>query len=155
MVNEMDDTILDFDEQLKKYKKYVSMRLDDDDGLHPQYCRLLAKSYRPGNILNPAYGLKVSLSSENPDTMQYSELVRSMAASGLALAQGNILSAGDHSNIHLKWHTSKITTFPYRELTLFSVHGHNMSKARFNSTNTVSRRSLKEYWSQKYLQILV
>jgi hypothetical protein len=155
IVKDANESIDDFNQQLTKYGKYISMRLDDDDGLHPQYCKLLAKSYKPGNILNPKYGLKVSLSKGNPDTMQYSDLMRTMAASGLALAQGNILSTGAHDKIHLKWHGSKIKTFPYRDLTLFSVHGHNLSKSKFNSKNTIRNRSLKEYLSQKYLQVTV
>lgn len=155
IVNNMDQANGDYGRQLKKYSKYISVRLDDDDGLHPQYFKLLAKSYKPGQILNPSHGLKITLSDKEPGKMICTKFTRTFAASGLAYANGNVISIGNHTKVHEKFDKSKITTFPHRELTLFTVHGFNLSKATIAENSVKMTRPIKEYMSQTLLKIPV
>jgi len=140
----------DFSKQLKKYKKYISVRLDDDDGFHPQYFDLLSRSYSPGRVLNPRHGLKIKL-SEDLDTMRYVPLYRKFAASGLGFAQGNVYSLGNHTKINSKIEPHNIISFSQHELLLYSVHGSNITGAGFINNDPEEYRSLREYLSQRTL----
>lgn len=93
-----------FCEHFKKYDKeepYVSVRLDDDDGLNPNYFQILSKYTNPGVILAPKHGRLISR------TAPYGHFISSphsyfprCGAWGLALSGGNVYALGNHATIH-------------------------------------------------------
>jgi hypothetical protein len=108
--------------------KFINVRLDDDDALHPGYFSLLTKHYEPGTVLSPVNGYKVSnydRKGKNGRAMIFRYPRGMCAASGLAIADNNIHSLGSHSTIHLK--NKKIKYLNHKGLFLRMLHPKNFS----------------------------
>jgi hypothetical protein len=88
-----------------KYSKgkdpYITIRLDDDDGLNPNYLQLLSKHTSPGLIISPKQGLLVSRTAPHGHFVSsYHSIFPRCGAWGLALTGGNVYSLGNHMNLH-------------------------------------------------------
>lgn len=110
---------------------FINVRLDDDDALHPGYFSLLASNYKPGRILSPVNGYKVSnydhtKKSGNASFFNYP--IPSCAASGLAISDANVNSLGKHTNIHMKH--ANIKYLKHKGLFLRMIHDHNFGTAK-------------------------
>lgn len=83
---------------------FVNVRLDDDDALHPGYFDLMASNYKPGRILSPVNGYKMSKydhTKKRGKATVFNVPAPKCAASGLAIADNNVFALGSHSNIHM------------------------------------------------------
>lgn len=82
---------------------YVSVRLDDDDALGPNYFSILSANYKPHTIFSPINGLMLSHYDFHKKTGQaspYAYQKNFCAASGLAYTDNNIYKLGNHMAIH-------------------------------------------------------
>jgi len=118
--------------------KFIHVRLDDDDALHPGYFNLLASNYKPGLILSPVNGYMVS----NYDHIKkhgkasvFNWRIPICAASGLAIADQNVNSLGPHTKIHMK--NQNIKYLNQKGLFLRMIHDHNFTSPK-NSTKKFS-----------------
>jgi hypothetical protein len=122
-----------FIEHFKKYDKeepYVSVRLDDDDGLNPNYFQILSKYTNPGVIISPKHGRLISR------TAPYGHFVSSphsyfpkCGAWGLALSGGNVYTLGNHATIHSRLDVEWLNQ---PDIYLLSIGSH-LSNASVNS----------------------
>jgi hypothetical protein len=111
--------------------RYINVRLDDDDALHPGYFDLLASHYKPGRILSPVNGYKVSNYShakQKGKASIFNYLPKVCAASGLAACDKNVNSLGRHTHIHLK--NKDIKYLKQKGLFLRMIHDHNLGTSK-------------------------
>ena len=124
--------------------KFVSVRLDDDDALHPGYFSLLAKNYNPGKILSPVNGYKVSnydFTKKRGNASVFNYPIPKCAASGLAIADKNIHTLTPHSTLHLK--NKNIKYLKQKGLFLRMVHPKNFVTTKNHGKKF--RISVKKY----------
>ena len=110
---------------------FIHVRLDDDDALHPGYFDLLASNYKPGLVLSPVNGYKVSNydhTKKHGRASVFNWRAPTCAASGLAIADNNINSLGRHTTIHKKYPNIKYLT--QKGLFLRMIHDHNFGTAK-------------------------
>lgn len=82
---------------------YITVKLDDDDALAPNYFNLLVTSYKPHTIFTPVSGFMLSdynFQKQTGMSSNYSYSKRVCAATGLAYTDNNVFSLGNHVNIH-------------------------------------------------------
>lgn len=78
---------------------FTTMRLDDDDGLHPTFFQQVTEYRKPGSIISAAYGYKVSIKGEDAFASQNTFLPMCPAI-GLSYVGGNVFRLGNHATIH-------------------------------------------------------
>lgn len=110
---------------------FINVRLDDDDALHPGYFDLLASNYKPGLILSPVNGYKVS-NYDHTKKMGKASVFnyprKICAASGLAIADDNVINLIPHDEVHLR--KKNIKYLPNKGLFLRMMHNHNFGTAK-------------------------
>ena len=114
--------------------KFIHARLDDDDALHPGYFDLLASNYKPGLILSPVNGYKVSNydhTKKHGRASVFNWPVPTCAASGLAIADQNVNSLGPHTKIHTK--NANIKYLKQKGLFLRMINDYNFGTAKNSS----------------------
>jgi len=112
---------------------FVNVRLDDDDALHPGYFDLLASNYKPGLVLSPVNGYKLSNydhTKKRGKASVFNYPPPSCAASGLAVADKNVYDLGTdtHVKVHLK--NKNIKYLKQKGLFLRMMHDHNFGTAK-------------------------
>lgn len=82
---------------------YATVRLDDDDGLKPDYTRLLQKyKDKKNHVISFQYGIKVGI--RNGRLVRQKRIVKRVhIALGLAAINMNIYSFGHHRNLEKDW----------------------------------------------------
>ena len=111
---------------------YISVNIDDDDAFNPRYFKLLAETYSPGIILTPTTGYMLSKYDFNTRRGIASEITypkKECAASGLAYADNNVLTLGNHTIVH-KAHKDNIHYFTEKGLFIRLINGSNISNAK-------------------------
>jgi hypothetical protein len=105
---------------------FINVRLDDDDALHPGYFDLMASNYKPGRILSPVNGYKISNYSQTKRRGKASVFkwpVPKCAASGLGIADNNVFALGSHSTVHTN--NTNIKYLKHKGLFVRMVHPEN------------------------------
>lgn len=89
-------------QDLKISEPYISVRLDDDDGIHPRLFELYKRfKGQKGTVLSPKEGLVVSEGSKGW-VSRYHFIYPTCGAWGLGYVGGNVMSLGNHMLIHKK-----------------------------------------------------
>lgn len=117
-----------------KEGKFITVKLDDDDAFHPEYLERLANMYTPHTILSPKHGYMLSkydFGKGRGMASHFSYPKRICASSGLAYAQGNILSTGDHMKVHRNYKNIKYIDEPNMFIRL--IHDANFTKPTHKS----------------------
>lgn len=125
--------------------KYMTVRIDDDDGFAPNYFSLLAKKYKPNTVFSPNNGYTVS--DYNFKTQKGKAVPfkwATCAATGLAYTAGNVFGLGDHSLLHKK-NGINIVYFDQPGLTIRIVNDSNLSKAKHTDGVTPIEFSFKGF----------
>ena len=118
-------------EKVLPAEKFINVRLDDDDALHPDYFNILSSKYKPGEIISPRHGYKLmnykhALKKGNAIAYTYPDKV--CAASGLGAADMNIIKFGNHAKIHTKH--KNITFLPQKGLFIRLINKNNFSRTK-------------------------
>jgi hypothetical protein len=106
--------------------KFINVRLDDDDALHPGYFSLLASNYKPGRILSPVNGYMISKydhTKKRGKASVFNYPAPTCAASGLGIADNNVFALGSHSKIHMN--NTNIKYLKQKGLFIRMVHPRN------------------------------
>lgn len=130
-VNHFSDVNTKASDLLPLEGKFITVKLDDDDAFHPHYLYKLADAYAPHTILSPVSGYmasKFDFKTRRGIASHYSYPKRVCAASGLAYAQGNVLTLGDHTKIHK--HHSNIQYIDEPKMFVRLIHDTNFSKPK-------------------------
>lgn len=82
---------------------YITVRIDDDDALAPNYLDILSKQYKPNLIISPIHGYKLSnynFQTQVGRVSHFSYKKNIGAASALSYTDNNVFSLGDHTKIY-------------------------------------------------------
>jgi hypothetical protein len=128
-------------------KEYSTVRLDDDDGLNPNFVSKLNEIYEKSNkneVVSFPMGRVVTLSNNN--LLIYNKpLERKNIALGLSKLNGNIYLCGHHTKIHERFN---VIYDDYPEMFLLYASKVCDTKRKFNFTNS-SVFSINEWISEK------
>jgi len=101
-VENFKDMFSDVKQRLKKVDNYISLRLDDDDGLNPQFLETLNKYNTPGTIVSFPKGLKFKYKNGNI-IFNKRPVYEKRVAAGLAAINFNVYDAGPHTTVHERY----------------------------------------------------
>lgn len=87
-----------FDEE-----EYISIRLDDDDAIHPKYLENIKDFNKENEIIAPYYGKFFSLNEDKTIQAQNFTNKYSIKACGVGCYKKNIYSLGNHLYLHQKF----------------------------------------------------
>jgi hypothetical protein len=121
---------------LKNNENFISIRLDDDDGLHPTYFEKIKNFAFPNQIIAPMYGNYFNLSNDNINLkIQKIDNIKYIRACGIGAYKKNIHSYGRHSTIHER---HKVTFIKDENMFFVSVGEHTTSNRNFlNKKNII------------------
>ena len=91
--------------KLRNESNYISVRVDDDDGLAPTFASRLvdiAKNNRNAEVISFTRGRKCSLSKKGELIISSKQVYSRNSAQGLAAVNKNIYSFGNHNKVHEK-----------------------------------------------------
>lgn len=99
-VKNIGESLQHFAEYPKK-EPYVSVRLDDDDGIHPRFFEILSHYTSPGMVISPKHGRMISRTAPTGAFVSsYHTIYPFCGAWGLAFSGGNVYSLGNHMKVN-------------------------------------------------------
>lgn len=92
----------DVKQRLENVDNYISLRLDDDDGLNPQFLETLNKYNTPGTIVSFPKGLRFKYKN-GKIIFSKRPVFEKRVAAGLAAINFNVYDAGPHTTVHERY----------------------------------------------------
>ena len=129
-------------------KEYITVRLDDDDGIHPRLLELYSKVGDKGTILSPKEGLVISPKGRGWKVSRH-YYYPTCGAWGLGLVGENVYSLGNHARIHRNVEAGRIRYFSEPALYLRSDTGPgNVTRHAYHQKVKAHSFDLDRYFRQ-------
>lgn len=111
-------------------QEFISVRLDDDDGLHPTYLEKISNFNTPNEIIAPMNGLYFKLLDDNTnlESHEVNNTPYHVRGCGLGVYNNSIYSYGNHAKMHEKY---KINFINDKNMFFVSVGKHTATNRIF------------------------
>jgi hypothetical protein len=91
---------IDYENFNSSKEDYISIRLDDDDGLHPTYLEKIKDFNKPNEIIAPLYGQYFNLLKDGKIQAHSMNNKNGIKACGVGVCNKNIHTLKNHSKFH-------------------------------------------------------
>ena len=118
-------------------KEFISIRLDDDDAIHPKYLENIKNFNKENEIIAPFYGKYFYLNADG--TMQAQDVINKpyIKSCGVGCYKENIYNFGSHAKLHEKFNINFIKD---QNMFFMSVGKHTCTNRRF-----FNKENIKSY----------
>jgi hypothetical protein len=125
-------------------EEFISIRLDDDDGLHPTYFEKIKDFNTPNEIIAPFYGLYFNLLNDNTSIIAH-EVNNNQYIKGCGVGAYNqsIYSYGNHAKMNTAY---KVNYINDKNMFFISVHDHTVTDRKFIN-NKITKYNINELFN--------
>jgi len=113
-------------------KEFISIRLDDDDAIHPKYLENIKSFNKENQIIAPFYGKYFHLNADGTIQAQNVTNKNYIKGCGVGCYRENIYSLGNHARLHEKFDVNFIKD---QNMFFVSVGQHTSTNRRFDKEN--------------------